>query len=478
MSKLGEGIKMNKDGLIDQMVGHVYWKDRKGKYLNCNHEFCKILGVSSPEEIIGKTDRDLLLSRLDEKKLAMITALDQRIMSQGEAEIVEEIGLGANNKVIPYLSYKAPLKDHQGRIIGLVGTSINMANDVKNEIIAQAVGNLYWKDLKGRFLGCNAAFLNLIGLTSPQDIIGKTDYDLFLESLGPERVEITCRIDQEIMREGKEKTIEEIGLDSKKKIAYYFTRKAPLRNAYGEIIGILGTSIDITKEKQAQLVKQQFLENMSHDIRTPLAGVYGLAKFLNDHYAENTLSQADIAEMLSHIANASGILLEFLDQVLSVFALGKNAIKIEGVSVKAVIDEVAQLLSAKIHEKQLVFQVNCPAVMIQTDQMRLFRILLNLFSNAVKFTDVGNIQINVHATERKLYIEIQDTGIGIDEDQLEAIFEPFHKLIPSNHSAEFHSCGLGLYLVRQMANEIGARVSVESQLARGSKFMVTLPITT
>lgn len=466
---------MHKDALIDQTVGHVYWKDREGKYLNCNREFCKVLGLSSPEEVIGKTDRDLLLSRLGEEKLALIISLDQRVIQQGKAEIVEEIGADSNNNPVHYLTHKAPLRDAQNNIIGLVGTSIvNSIFDIKNSIIQQTVGNFYWKDRQGRYLGCNHTFASMIGLSSPDEILGKTDRDLFLHSLGEEKLACILELDQRVMEQDKVEIVEEIGVDAKKEMAYYLTHKAPLKDKQGVVIGLVGTSIDITKEKQAQLVKQQFLENMSHDMRTPLAGIYGLAKFLNDHYAENTLSSVDVAEMLSHIANASGVLLEFLDQILSVFMLGKNAVKIEPISVKVIIDELTRLLSAKIHQKRLTLQVNCPNVMIQTDQMRLFRILLNLFSNAVKFTDMGDIQINVHATQRELRIEIQDTGIGIPEDQLESIFEPFHKLIPSNHSAEFHSCGLGLYLARHMAEEMGAKVTVESQLNQGSKFTLFL----
>src|SRR5476649_1542873 len=118
--------------------------------------------------------------------------------------------------------------------------------DVKDLIISKSVGNLYWKDTKGRYWGCNNEFAEMIGFSSPEEIIGKTDRDLFLYSLGEDKLNQLIIHDQEIMREDSEKTIEEIGVDKKKQIAYYITRKSPLKDKKGQIIGLIGTSINVT----------------------------------------------------------------------------------------------------------------------------------------------------------------------------------------------------------------------------------------
>ena len=146
----------------------------------------------------------------------------------------------------------------------------------------------------------------------------------------------------------------------------------------------------------------------------------------------------------------------------------------EEVLIKDVIHEVAQMILPRIKEKKRHFEINCADFYIKTDKYRILRILLNLLTNAVKFTQTGGIKINAYSAINNFIIEVEDTGIGIPEDQLDKMFEEFYKIKPSNQSAEFHSCGLGLYLVRSMINEIGGKIRVESKVGSGSKFTVIL----
>lgn len=345
--------------------------------------------------------------------------------------------------------------------------------NIKDLIIRKSVGNLYWKDKEGRYGGCNNEFAEMIGLSSPEEIIGKTDRDLFLKSLGEEKLQKLLLHDQEIMREDQEKTIEEIGVDDQKRMAYYITRKSPLKDNQGQIIGLIGTSINITKEKGAMLAKQAFLENMSHDIRTPLAGVYGLAQILCDDYRDGNLDSETVTEMLGDIKQSAGTLLEFLDHVLKIVDVGKDPVKKEKVDIKALIDEVALMLLPAIKQKNLKIEMDSPEIFVYTDKSRLLRIVLNLVSNAIKFTSEGKIKIQT-SLAKNLMIAVEDTGIGIPEEKLNEIFDQFYKIKPSNQLPEFTGCGLGLYIARTMAAEIGAEITVQSIVNQGSKFIVTL----
>lgn len=212
---------------------------------------------------------------------------------------------------------------------------------------------------------------------------------------------------------------------------------------------------------------------MSHDIRTPLSGVYGLSQVLHDHYDEEKLDHQAVKEMLGNIADSAKILLEFVGHVLQVSNLGKDPVKKEDIHIKDLIDEVMLMVLPEIKRKQLNHEINCPDICIKTDKFRALRILLNLISNAIKFTHAGSIKINIYSA-KDFIIEIEDTGIGIPEDKCEQIFDPFYKVKPSNQSAEFNGCGLGLHLVRSMADEIGGKITVESKLNEGSKFTFTL----
>ena len=346
--------------------------------------------------------------------------------------------------------------------------------DIKDLIIKKSVGNLYWKDTKGRYGGCNNEFAEMIGLSSPEEIIGKTDRDLFVRDLGEEKLNQLISQDQEIMREGQEKTIEEIGVDARKHIAYYITCKSPLRDKQGNVVGLIGTSINITKEKQATLAKQAFLENMSHDIRTPLAGIYGLARILYDDCREGNWDLETIIDVLGDIKQSAGTLLEFLDSVLRVAELGKNPIRKENVDLTLLLGEIAQMLSPTIKQKKLYLRVDCTGIFTYTDKSRLLRILLNLVSNAIKFTSEGEIRIKAQVVSEDVLITVEDTGIGIPKEKLDQIFDQFYKVKPSSQLPEFMGCGLGLYIARSMVEEMGGEIKVKSTLNQGSQFIVIL----
>jgi two-component system, OmpR family, aerobic respiration control sensor histidine kinase ArcB len=136
---------------------------------------------------------------------------------------------------------------------------------VKDFIINQAIGNLYWKNKQGRYLGCNNAFARLLGLSSPNEIIGKTDRDLFLKTLGEEQLKAIIYLDHLIMTTGREKTVEETVHNPHGEVTYQITRKVPLYDKQKKIIGIAGTSIDITKTKLAEMVKKEFLDRMARE---------------------------------------------------------------------------------------------------------------------------------------------------------------------------------------------------------------------
>jgi PAS domain S-box-containing protein len=164
--------------------------------------------------------------------------------------------------------------------------------NIKDYIINQTVGNLYWKDIKGRYLGCNKSYSDMIGLSSPEEIVGKTDRDFFLGSLGEEKLKLIIDVDREIIRTGKAKTIEETGVNSKYEITYYITYKIPLTNKNGKIFGIIGTSIDITERKkveeelriskekaeEANRAKMEFLSNAVGEISKPFERLQKILK--------------------------------------------------------------------------------------------------------------------------------------------------------------------------------------------------------
>ncbi len=232
--------------IISLLPGHVYWKDRDFKYLGCNLQQALSLGLSSPEEIIGKTDYDI-----SPKSTAdLVRISDVQVISEGVEFNFEEVVLLDSGKKATFLSTKKPLFNKQGQVIGLLGTSLDITKQKETEntlqeIISFSPGNIYWMDKNCVIEGCNEHQARFAGFSSSQEMIGKTDYDMPWKKHADEII----RLNNKIMATGETVTIEEeIKLPNGQKVIFLST-KVPRYNKQGELIGLLGVSIDITPQK-------------------------------------------------------------------------------------------------------------------------------------------------------------------------------------------------------------------------------------
>jgi signal transduction histidine kinase/CheY-like chemotaxis protein len=273
---------------------------------------------------------------------------------------------------------------------------------------------------------------------------------------------------------GTEYQAEEVGLDLESKKAIYLSIKAPLKDELGNIEGLIGISIDITDRKQAEIAKQEFLMNMAHDLRTPLAGIIGLSSIQADSKMEPQ-EQQEYGQM---IQGASEQLLELLNSVIEVTATEHQVeqLKKEPINLSQLSDELQTLMQPSLQSKGLQFRVKCdnnlPSII--SDRIKLKRLLLNILSNAVKFTSQGEIglEINLLAIENdqaKIEIQISDTGIGIAKDKLDKIFDRFYRAYPS-YQGEYKGYGIGLYLVKKTVELLNGEIKVSSKEDIGSCF--------
>lgn len=345
--------------------------------------------------------------------------------------------------------------------------------DMNSYLVEHSTGNLYMKDRQGKYLGCNKVFADLLGLPSPEAIIGKTDRDLALDSLGEDKIQALVEIDQLVMNTGQPQVLEEIGIDEEKNLAIYITKKVPLRNDKGEIIGLIGTSINITRQKQAEMAdvaKTEFISNMCHDIRTPFFGIRTIATSLQKSEKNKAKKKA-----LDCLVESVNFYSAFLEQYIEIAKLGNKPLQNTNFNISDMLEELKSLMSAEIHRKNLSVIISCACSnhKIRADKFRLTKIVLNLFANAIKFTPSGTIEINC-VTEPRLKISVKDTGIGIPEDKLVWIFEKFSKLSISGNNTGFSGLGIGLYLSKYLANEMGGDITVKSTLGQGSEFTFSL----
>lgn len=343
--------------------------------------------------------------------------------------------------------------------------------DLLVNIISEAPGHFYWKDAEGICRGANNAQAIFLGYKSGKDLIGKTGFDFYSK----EQAEIIRKIDKQVMKTQKEYCIEEVVSNQEGVKTTFLSRKIPLYDPNTkEVIGIIGISLDITASKQAELAKQQFIMNMAHDLRTPLAGIIGLASI----QADKKMNHQEQQQYGQWIRGASEQLLELLNAVLKVIDTEKmtDSIKAEPVHLPQLTKELQALMQPSIEAKKLEFELKLNALLptIISDQIKLKRLLLNLLSNAVKFTKKGKISLemsllSVEERQAKIEIRVADTGIGIGKDKFDKIFDRFYCAHPS-YEAEYTGYGIGLYLVKRTADLLGGKITVSSEEGKGSCF--------
>ena len=389
------------------------------------------------------------------------------------------------------------------------------------EIFNALPANVFWKNCSGIYLGCNQAFAVSVGLSCPEQVVGKSDYELPVVSDSSDIFrldDLTIISMKKPMLNFEEKQVLSDGQE-----VYLLTSKVPLFDDLGKVIGILGVYIDITSRKKleknliaakkeaevASRSKSDFIANMSHDLRTPITGILGLADHLiymsqdmaklNDQKAgcpkQLTAQLRDMADVIARdgvcIKSASNQLLKLCNQVLEVVRLGLNQEEnhLSVFDLVAVVEEIMQLLNAVAKHKSLDLSFTIDSGVpryLKGNVIYFNRILLNLLANALKFTHDGFVSLSIHlyqpshdgdhAIGDRVYLKcvIEDSGLGIPEDKFKYIFEHFSRLSPS-YTNNYSGSGLGLFVVKQYVDSMYGKVSVSSELGEGSCFEVVVP---
>lgn len=252
------------------------------------------------------------------------------------------------------------------------------------------------------------------------------------------------------------------------------------------------TDITPLKENQEELnsahlkavaateAKSRFLANMSHEIRTPISAIKGLLELMESYPLSH-----DVQKLHTSLSQSTRNLLHIVNDILdfSKIEAGKLGIALKETELLGFIAKIVQPQAIHAHSKGLSFEVWCdPAIasMGIIDETRLSQVLNNLINNAIKFTDFGKIELRVDCVHTKhkrqmLCFSIIDTGIGISEDKLAELFQPFEQLDLST-SRKFGGTGLGLAISHQLSQLMGGKISCVSQLGQGSSFRALLPV--
>jgi signal transduction histidine kinase len=226
----------------------------------------------------------------------------------------------------------------------------------------------------------------------------------------------------------------------------------------------------------ASRAKSEFLARMSHELRTPLAAIIGYGELLADGITGPINEEQK--RQLQRIRWSANHLLSIIDEILTLARMeaGKERVDLRDVEVGEVLESVASMAEPLASAKGLSFRIDVQKndLTIRTDPVKLRQVLLNLLSNAVKYTDTGEISVKTESRDGVVDFLVTDTGVGVSEEHLEKIFEPFWQ-VEHTTTRRAGGTGLGLAVTRQFVELLGGSIDVQSSLGKGSTFIVSIP---
>ncbi|MDX9754288.1 MAG: response regulator [bacterium] len=463
----------------------------------------------SPEYLIGKFLHPLIQhTRINGDPLSWEDSSIFGVMQTQKARTLDhEIFWRGNGSCFPVAYIAKPIFE-EGQLAGAVVTFQDITDRRKAELalrdsealfeslVENLPQNIYRKNLQGRFTFANKRFCETIGHPL-HEILGKTDFDFYPEELAHKYVEDDDRVilEQEIFN-----CIEEHRLPDGQRI-YVQVAKTPIYDSQGMIVGTQGIFWDVTDTKRAneelQLAKEEaekanrykneFLANISHEIRTPMNAIIGMTELA----LEQEMSP-DLYDNLRIVKEASDSLLRLLNDLLDFSKIESGTLSISPIPfrLRDSLSETLHVLSYRSSQKNL--ELLCHVVpevpdMLIGDPGRLRQVLVNLVGNAIKFTEQGEVELEVKladpcdGTSAALRFTIRDTGIGVPKEKQSLIFESFQQGDCST-SRRYGGVGLGLSISSKLLELMGGEIGLISPLhlhpkdgeGPGSAFFFTL----
>ena len=476
----------------------VVFTEPDGKISWSNEGFCRLTGYSM-DEIIGRTPLELCRGKLSEGE-----ELNTMINSffEGRNFNVELIHYRKNGSFFWGKVTGQAIKDDTNNTVQHfsiiedityekeVEETLKIREEKYRSIIANMHLGLMEVDTNENILFVNQSFCDMCEFTL-EELVGKKASDLFVRGEYNELMEVK----NDLRKNGISDAYEISVVNKKGELKWWLISGAPRYNDKGELIGSIGIHLDITEQKkieyellearvQAELssnAKQEFLANMSHEIRTPMNAIMGMSSQL----AKTTLNTQQ-QFYLDTIHNAADNLLVIINDILDLSKIeaGKLAIENIGFEPKSAIRKALQVFVHKAEEKGLrltnsEFDSRVSTVLMG-DPYRINQVLMNLLSNATKFTEKGSIDLAVKVLQdlpdaQQIFIQVKDTGIGMDEKFVAQLFEKFSQEYQST-TRKYGGTGLGMSISRQLVELMGGKIKVESKKGEGTivSFIITL----
>jgi two-component system aerobic respiration control sensor histidine kinase ArcB len=341
---------------------------------------------------------------------------------------------------------------------------------------------IYYRNEEGRFAGCNRIAELMTGKTE-QELLGLTPTDVYEEDLARQIV----ASDHEVLETNASIT-EELWLrfaDGRRR--YFEMKRVPFFDKEGNRLGLLSFGRDMTERKQAENAaakastdKTRFIATISHELRTPLNGIVGLSRMLRD----TELSEEQFSWVSTIYASAITLGNIFNDIIdLDKLDRDKVELSLKTVSLRDFTEELSSIIRLLAGDKQLELKTTIKEPLprlVEVDGTRLRQILWNILFNAVKFTQKGHVSLSIESTKPEndlafVTFVIEDTGVGIPEEEIEKIFAMYYQVDHPDHQSATGT-GIGLAICKQMVDLMKGNIKVTSVVGKGTRFEIELPV--
>jgi len=476
--------KIYLDHLLDITKDAVMIADQKGKIFRVNEEFVRLFGIQS-NDVLGKSIDDLIGSQDNSEENITIT----QKLARGDTIEFEAIHQNGDRSSLQISACASPVME-DGKSIGSLiiyrrkGDTNSPKEPPEKETakflstIASLEEGILYVDKNNRMMQANEAFLNFFNKRK-LDIVTKNLLDF---ELGLSKNEFKYHISRFKAETHSSQTIEKTTPQGKDIVV----RLQPiyLRNEYQGMIVFIkkdkGLGAKIEKTDSATNAKNEFLANISHELRTPMNGIIGMADL-----ALGTDLNPEQLEFVKGIKSSAESMMTLINDILDFSKVEAKKIELESTSfnIQDLVYATISVLGLQAHKKRLELICDIPTSInysVIGDPGRLGQILTNLVGNAIKFTKEGEIVVSVEEDSRtgedvSLLFTVADTGIGISEENQKIIFDVFAQA-DGSMTRKFGGTGLGLAICSQLADVMNGKIWVKSKEEEGSQFYVSIPL--
>jgi len=517
--------------LVDSIPSPVFYKNSEGVYLGCNSAFLTMLGRTK-DEVVGKTVYDLSPPDLAE----IYEKADNDLFLQGGVQRYETQVEFADGSIHEMFFTKAVFRDANEGMAGLLGVMLDITERKAAEKELQVAHENLEHQVEERTRALKEAeresrdksdFLNTVINSINHGIVvidaedhtvklanlaacdgGSTDskhcYELLHNRIAPcENVVEICPV-QQVKRTGKPTitTHNHTTLDGKPK--YVEIHTYPVFDESGKVVQVIDNIMDITPRKLAEKaivdakemaestnrLMSEFLDTVSHELRTPMTSVQGFSKLIQKAFTDKFTPLASdddklhkaaqrIESNLAIVISESERMISLINDQLDLSKLQSGRIDWAEIRLSPVeildraMNAVTSLFAEDTISLESEMQDNLP--MVIGDPNRLMQVLINLISNAAKFTDKGSVRCTVSLKDDFIIFSVSDTGIGIPEDQIKDVFSKFKQVVCKD-AGKPAGTGLGLAISKEIVQHHGGRIWAESTVGVGSTFYVSIPV--